>query len=69
MTTTKPKRLTTGQAAERLGVNRDRVRKLVKAGEFPGALNIAVRADGRPRFLIPVDDIDDFEQRRTVTAS
>lgn len=63
---TSAKRLSVSAAAERLGVTCDRVRRLIKAGEMPGVLNVAVSPAGRPRYLIPVTTLDAFEARRAV---
>ena len=57
------RKLTPPQVAARYGVSADKVLGWVRSGELP-AFNAATRPGGRPRWLIDVDDLADFERRR-----
>jgi hypothetical protein len=50
--------------ARRLGVGEDKVRHWIMAGELK-AMNAATRANGRPRYLIDLDDLAAFERARS----
>jgi hypothetical protein len=56
--------LTTSDVARRYRVGEDKVRAWIKAGEL-AAINTA-SALSKPRFVVTVDALATFEQRRTV---
>jgi hypothetical protein len=59
--------LTVKLAAERLGVNPDKIRLWIRRGDL-SALNVAAAAGGqRPRWRIPVLELELFEGRRRST--
>ena len=58
-------KLTPPQLAEKWGISPEKVLGWIRSGELR-AVNAASRRDGRPRFLIDVDDIAAFEERRAV---
>jgi hypothetical protein len=57
--------MTPPQVAKRWRVSSDKVLAFVKKGELK-AFNVALSEHGRPRFRVLIDDVLDFEQRRTV---
>jgi len=58
--------LTTAETAERLRVARDHVLALIRKGDLP-AINISLSTRSkRPRFRIPVADLDRFIAARSV---
>ena len=56
--------LTPPQFAERLGVAVDKIYAWIQTGQLR-ALNVAQRANGRPRYRIPPDAIAEFEESRS----
>ena len=65
MTTTR-RRLTPPQIAETYGVRPEKVIGWIRAGELR-AVNVATRANSRPRFVVDQDDLLAFEARRSAT--
>jgi len=63
--TSAPARLSTRQAATRLGVNPDKILRWIKTGEIK-AINVAQKVGGRPRYRIDPVDLAAFEARRLV---
>ena len=61
-----PRKLTPPQLARRLGVGPDKVLQWIHSGELP-AMNGAAKPNGRPRYLIDIEDLQAFENRRAVT--
>ncbi len=59
------KRLTPNDIASKYGVDVKKVHFWIERGEL-GALNLAARPDGRPRYVILPDDLARFEQARRV---
>jgi len=61
------KKLTLREVAARLGLGNDtdKVRAWIKSGELV-AINVARKANGRPRYRIDPIDLAAFEQRRRV---
>jgi excisionase family DNA binding protein len=57
--------LTPVEVAEELGVDRDKVLAWVKNGEL-SAVNLATKANGRPRYAIDRREIENFLVRRLV---
>jgi hypothetical protein len=55
--------ITPPQLARRWGVHVSKVLAFIRAGEL-GAVNLALRADGRPRWRILPEAVVDFESRR-----
>ncbi len=55
--------LSTGQVAERLGVDPRTVQRWVAAGRFPGAYRLDPDAKQSP-YVIPSSDVTAFEARR-----
>ena len=53
------------QLAKRYGVNVDKVIRWILAGEL-AAMNLATRADGRPRYKITREAVEAFEARRAI---
>jgi len=51
--------------AAKWGVSPEKVIAWIRSGELR-AIDAATTRGGRPRYLIDVDDISDFEQRREV---
>ena len=47
------------------GVGRERILTLIRRGDLP-ATNVALNPAGRPRFLVSVEDIKEFDLRRRV---
>jgi excisionase family DNA binding protein len=59
-----PRAVTPGEYADRLGVSVDKVRTWIEQGEL-FALNVATSAHGKkPRWRIPLDAIERFEDGR-----
>lgn len=58
--------LTPPQLARRWGVAPDKVNALINSGQLR-AVNLAVKANGRPRYRIYLSEIERFEQARTET--
>ena len=61
-----PRKLTPPQLARRLGVGPDKVLNWIRTGELR-AINAATKPNGRPRYLIDIEDLRAFENRRAVT--
>ena len=59
--------LTPSSVAARYGVHPNRVIAWIRAGELR-ALNLAINANGRPRFSILPDDLEAFERSRQACA-
>lgn len=58
-------RLSPPEIAKQLGVAPAKVREWIEAGELK-AFNAATKADSeKPRWLVHVDDLRDFENRRS----
>ena len=55
---------TTAQVARDLGVNQSKVLGWIKRGEL-AAVNVANRANGRPRWRIPAASFEAFVARRS----
>jgi excisionase family DNA binding protein len=55
--------LTVTEVARRFRVSADKVRTWIKRGELR-AVNTADRRCRRPRFIVPVEALSDFERRR-----
>jgi hypothetical protein len=64
-TATKSEVFSPQQLAKRYGVAVDKITRWILAGEL-AALNLAQRADGRPRYRITAEAVEAFEQRRAV---
>lgn len=47
------------------GVGRQRILVLIRRGDLP-ATNVSLNPAGRPRFLVSVEDIEEFDLRRKV---
>ena len=56
-------KLTPPEVARRYGISPDKVLFWIRSGEFR-AVNVATRANGRPRYIIDDADIAEFEHRR-----
>lgn len=61
--TVERRKLTPPQIAAQFGISADKVVAWIRSGELP-AMNVATRANGRPRWVVDVDDLSDFERRR-----
>jgi hypothetical protein len=59
------RKLTVPQLASEWGISPDQVLRLIHAGQL-AAINIALRTDSRPRYLVDRADVQQFEKRRTV---
>ncbi len=60
-------KMTPPQIARLWGISPDKVVAWIKAGELP-AIDGATRANGkRPRYLIDVADLGEFERRRSTS--
>jgi hypothetical protein len=59
------RKLTVPQLASEWGVSPDQVLRLIHGGQL-AAINIALKTDGRPRYLVDRVEIDRFERSRTV---
>ena len=57
-------KLTPPQVARRFGISPDKVVRWIRAGELRG-VNIATKANGRPRYVVDEADLAVFEQGRT----
>jgi transposase len=55
--------LSVREVSRRYRVSRDKVRAWIRAGELR-AINTAAVLCGRPRWVVPVDSLTQFEQRR-----
>jgi len=53
------------EIAQMWGVGRERILVLIRRGDLP-ATNVALNPAGRPRFLVSVEDIREFDLRRRV---
>ncbi|MGE0535211.1 MAG: helix-turn-helix domain-containing protein [Pirellulales bacterium] len=53
------------QIAKRWGVSTDKVLAWIRSGELP-AIDASTRRGGRPRYLVDVSDLAEFESRRAV---
>lgn len=58
-------KLTPPEVARQWGVSIDKVLTWIRSGELR-AVNLATRLSGRPRYRIDINDLRDFEQRRSV---
>jgi len=58
------RKLTPPQIAAQYGINADKVIRWIATGELR-AINVATLPDGRPRWMVDVDDLAAFEQRRS----
>ena len=67
MIDTNRKKLTPPEVAKLWGVSADKVLTWIRSGELR-AINAATSQRGRPRYLIDVKDLEDFETRRAVLA-
>lgn len=56
--------LTVREVAQRYRVGEDKVRCWIRHGEL-AAVNTASSLCGRPRFVVPVDALAEFERRRS----
>lgn len=56
------------QYAKRLGIDRGKVIKWIDGGQL-AAINAATNPNGRPRWRIPEEAIEDFERRRANPAA
>ena len=61
------RKFTPPQVAEMWGVSPEKVITWIRNGELR-AINAATRPDSRPRYLIDVEDLAAFEQKRCVPA-
>jgi hypothetical protein len=61
-------KLTPPAVARRYGVHAAKVVSWIRQGELR-AVNIATKANGRPRFLVDVADLAAFERRREVATT
>ena len=69
MKTTAKTKLRPPEIARRWGVSCDKILAFIRTGELR-ATNMVMPGRGRrPRYLIDVDDLADFERRRTVCPS
>ncbi len=59
------RKLTPPEVAAMYGVSSDKVPVWIRSGELR-AINAATSRNGRPRYLIDVDDLRGFEERRSV---
>ena len=59
------RKLTPPEVGRLWGVSPDRIVHWIRTGELR-AINVATKRDGRPRFLIDLDDLADFEAGRAV---
>jgi hypothetical protein len=57
------KKLTPPQLAGQWGVSHPKILSLIESGQL-AAINVAIRPNGRPRYLIDEEAIADFERRR-----
>ncbi len=57
-------RITPAEVGRRLGVSLRKVLFWVYAGEIR-AINLTQKLGGQPRFKIALEDVEDFERRRT----
>ena len=58
-------KLTPPQYAKRLGVSVAKITAFIRSGELR-AMNAAANRHNRPRYLIDIDDIEQFEKLRRV---
>lgn len=61
------RRFTPRQVARIMGIGHKRILLFIKAGELP-AINVATDTASIPRFLVGLDDIEEFERRRRIVA-
>lgn len=52
------------ELAKRYGCKVDRIHAMIRSGELP-AINVASSLTGRPRWRIPVEAVQQFEERRS----
>ena len=60
-------KMTPPELAARWGVAPEKILHFIRSGELQ-AIDVALVRGGKPRYLIDVDAIADFEARRAVTA-
>lgn len=53
------------EIAKMWGVGRERILTLIRSGKLP-AINVAIKRSGRPRYLVSLENIKEFESRRIV---
>ena len=58
------KSVSPSEYAEARGIATDKVLSWIRSGELK-AVNVALQRNGRPRYRISLDAIEEFEQRRT----
>ena len=58
-------KITPPQLADAWGISVDKIHSWILSGELQ-AINAATRSGGKPRYLIDVEDLADFERRRQV---
>ena len=61
------RKLTPPQIASQLGVAPEKVLTWIASGELR-AINLATRPNNRPRWYVDIDDLADFERRRSAVA-
>ena len=61
-------KLTPPELARLWGISPDKVLSWIRTGELR-AINAAKSTNGRPRYLIDVKDVEEFENRRAVDRS
>jgi hypothetical protein len=64
--TLRRRKLTPPQLARLWGIGTDKILGWIRDGSIP-AINAASRPGGRPRWLIDVDDLADFERSRAAS--
>jgi predicted site-specific integrase-resolvase len=64
MESTNQQKITPPEYARRLGVDPMKVIRWIRSGELR-AINVATKANGRPRYVIDERDIEAFELRRS----
>ena len=60
--------LTPPTIAKEYGVSPDKVLGWIRSGDL-AAVNVATSSSGRPRFVVKVEALEDFERRRSSTPS
>ena len=58
-------KLTPPEVARMWGISPDKVLAWIRSGELR-AINVAASQNGRPRYRIDIEDLKDFEARRSV---
>lgn len=61
-------KFTPPELAARWGIDTAKVHAWIRSGEL-GAIDASTRKGGRPRYLVDLIDITEFEQRRAVNPS